>query len=207
MKQISLFAFSVILSLLLINSGCQSPNQKNKTEPQLSIQAEYSTAWFQAARTGNVELLKKLHSEQKIPWDFQGHNGITGLMQASRYGQWIVIKLFLDQKVNVNQLDSYKYNAISYALHGPLPKPSKEQISIYLLSQGADPFQEDHLQSRPVFYLIQFGMLSVLDKIPWGEKNDCQAIKKFPDKFSLIDFSKELKQDQVVDFFKGKNCP
>ncbi len=209
---------SILLLLpLALNLSCQTSQQKKDlpivaapTSPQLKefrIQPDESMQWFQAARKGDIGTLQKLHGDLNIPWDFSSKVGVTALMMASRYGKWELIEFLLNQNVNINLVDLYGYNALSYAVFGPLPLSEKKKIAAFLIEKQADPFQEDHIQTRPVLFLIENGLLDLLMKITWSVHEVCDQKKRFATDFSLIKYADKNDQPAVAEFFKSIHCP
>lgn len=174
---------------------------------QLKIDTEKSQQWFKSAKTGDISSLTKLHSELNIPWDFRAQNGVTALMIASRYGQADLIQFLLEKKVEVNLYDQYGYNALSYTLYGPMPLAEKQRIAILLIENKADAFKEDHIQARPVLFLIENGLLEALTKILWTQQETCDQAKQLGPHFSLVNYALEHGQDNAATFFKDQNCP
>lgn len=174
---------------------------------QLKIDTEKSQQWFKSAKNGDIENLTKLHSELNIPWDFRAQNGVTALMIASRYGQANLIQFLLKQNAEVNLYDQYGYNALSYTLYGPMPLAEKQRIAILLIENKADAFKEDHIQARPVLFLIENGLLEALTKIIWTQQEACDQAKQLGHNFSLISYALEHEQDKVATFFKNQSCP
>lgn len=211
LKSILLFLpLSLILSCQTSQPKKDLPTVAAPTSPQLKefkIQPDESMQWFQAARKGDIGTLQKLHGDLNIPWDFSSKVGVTALMMACRYGKRELIEFLLNQNVNINLVDLYSYNALSYAVYGPLPLSEKKKIAAFLIEKQADPFQEDHIQTRPVLFLIENGLLDLLMKISWSLHEDCDQKKRFPADFSLIKYADKNDQPAVAEFFKSIRCP
>jgi ankyrin repeat protein len=214
LKSFKFILLSLSLALIL---SCQTSRQKqdipvvsSPSSPQpkeFKIQPDQSMQWFQAARKGDMGTLQKLHGDLNVPWDYSSKVGVTALMMASRYGKRELIEFLLNQNVNINLVDLYGYNALSYAVYGPLPLSEKKTIAAFLIEKQADPFQEDHIQTRPVLFLIENGLLDLLGKITWSVHEDCDQKKRFSTDFSLIKHAANNDQPEVAEFFKSIHCP
>lgn len=196
------FFLLAIIIILSFTTSCQTTSSRYSP-----INLADSQEWFIAAKTGNISSLIQVNVKKSIPWDFKDKNGVTALMLASRYGHLELIQFLLDKNVAINQIDIYGYNALSYAVFGPLSAEKKEKIATFLILQNADAFQEDHIQNRPLFYLIENGYLQVLQKITWSQNTPCDKVHRLGDNFSLITYSLENDQPQLAQFFRELKCP
>lgn len=190
---------TLLCCLLTLLTSCQTAVKK------VSIQD--SQYWFKAAKNGNLEELRKLHSEKSIPWNFQDQNGVSALMMASRYGHLETAKFLLEQGADLHLIDKYDYNALSYTVFGPLPQTEKTKMSVYLIQQKADPFKKDHVGSCPLFQMIEAGDLASIQQISWSEKSACDKIKLLGNDFSLIQAAEENHQEKLKLFFQEQKCP
>lgn len=185
--------------LLALFCSCQTAVKKVSTQD--------SQFWFKAAKNGNLEELRKLHSDKNIPWNFQDQNGVSALMISSRYGQLQATQFLLGQGADLHLVDKYDYNALSYAVFGPLPQSEKTKMAVYLIQQKADPFKKDHVGSCPLFQMIEAGDLESIQQISWSEKSACDKIKLLGDDFSLIQAAEENHQEKLKLFFQEQKCP
>jgi ankyrin repeat protein len=190
---------TLLFCLLTLLTSCQTAVKK--------VSSQDSQYWFKAAKNGNLEELRKLHSEKSIPWNFQDQNGVSALMMASRYGHLETAKFLLEHGADLHLIDKYDYNALSYAVFGPLSQADKTKMSVYLIQQKADPFKKDHLGTCPLFQMIEVGDLESIQQISWSEKSACDKIKLLGNDFSLIQAAEENHQEKLKLFFQEQKCP
>lgn len=191
--------FLSLCSFLALLSSCQTTGKK--------ISIEDSQAWFKAAKNGNFEELKRLHSTKNIPWNFQDQNGLTALMMTARYGHLETTQNLLEQGADIHLVDKFDYNALSYAVFGPLPSLEKTKMASFLIQKKADPFKKDHVQSCPLFQMIEVGDLESIKQISWSENFPCDKIKLLGNDFSLVKAAEENHQEKLKIFFQEQKCP
>lgn len=193
------FSYALLCSFLILLSSCQTAVKK--------ISLDDSQSWFKAAKYGNFEELSKLHTQKNIPWNYQDQNGVTALMIAARYGQQQVTQSLLEEGADINQVDKFNYNALSYAVFGPLPQTEKTKMAVFLIQRKADPFKKDHLNSCPLFQMIEAGDTESIKQISWSDKSPCDKIKLLGNDFSLIQAAEENNQEKLKLFFQEQQCP
>lgn len=194
-----LFIFTVLCLFSILELGCQTAVKK--------LTVEDSQSWFKAAKNGNFEDLRKLHTEKSIPWNHQDQNGVTALMMTARYGHLSASQSLLEHEANIHLVDKYDYNALSYAVFGPLSPTEKSKMAVFLIQKNADPFKKDHIGSCPLFQMIEAGDLVSIQQISWSDKSPCDKIKQLEDGFSLIQAAEENHQEKLKQFFQEQKCP
>lgn len=194
-----LFTLMCLCFFLVPLSSCQTAVKK--------VAIQDSQDWFKAAKNGNFAELTKLHTEKNIPWNFQDQNGVSALMMTARYGHKSASEQLLDQGADIHLVDKFDYNALSYAVFGPLPQADKTRMAVFLIQKKADPFKKDHVGSCPLFQMIEAGDLESIQQISWSVQAPCDKIKKLGDDFSLIQAAEENQQDKLKIFFQEQKCP
>ena len=90
--------------------------------------------FFNAARTGNLKVVRELVNSKAVDPNFTLDRGTTALMYASANGHIQLVKYFVGMRVNVNAKDPYGTTALMWAA-----AKGHKQVVEYLLTKGADP--------------------------------------------------------------------
>jgi hypothetical protein len=90
--------------------------------------------FFNAARTGNLKVLKELINSRAVDANFTLDRGTTALMYACANGHIQLVKYLVSARVNVNAKDPYGTTALMWA-----SAKGHKQVVEFLLAKGADP--------------------------------------------------------------------
>lgn len=215
LKQNPVLKLCLIFSILALALGCQT---KPKTSELLKPQSDplvfgapadnkaMGDPWAGNARLGNWEAFEKLQSSLNRPWDYPGQNGVTAFMVAARNGQITFMEKLIKQKIKINRQDNFSYNALSYALHGVTPMEKREELCLFLVKNGADPFAEDHLKLSPVLVMIEFGFKKCIKEVKLSDFTPCDQIKRLSEVTSLVTYAEKEEEIEIRDYLKSKGC-
>ncbi len=169
-------------------------------------QQESVDPWFTSGRLGDWQKLEQLHNSTGRPWDYQHVNGQTVLMMAARNGQLDFVSSLLSKKVNINTVDRYGYNALSYTMHGPAPVETKKAMCRLLVNSGADPFQEDQFKLSPILVMIENGFSDCIHLIKLSNVRPCDQVQRLTEVTSLVTYAEKEDETEIRDYFKSKGC-
>lgn len=196
---------NLLISIFLILASCAQKSKKNiETLPPPGPTADL---WIQSARLGDLEKLLTLKSEDQRSWDYQSQKGgVTVLMVAARNGHVEIVKRLLTEKADVNILDRYSYNALSYALYGPISEIQKGEMCDLLVGAGADPFVMDHLQLSPILVMIDMGFIDCIQKVQFSKTSPCDQQKRLTETPSLINYANADEESEISNYLKSQGC-
>ena len=69
-----------------------------------------------ACEDGKLDVVKKMIKSKKININFQLDNNKTGLIHASKVGNYDIVKLFVENNVDMNIQDVNKNTALMFAI-------------------------------------------------------------------------------------------
>ena len=107
----NLAAFSVLLAVFLLLSGCGRQNATNTS----NVQTE---ALFRATREGNTDMVKSLLSSPGADVNATDERGSTPLLEAARYGHEDICRVLIAAGANLKSKDRDGKTALMLAVQG-----------------------------------------------------------------------------------------
>ena len=117
-----------------------------------------NTAFHFACKNGHKEIVKYFLENTDIKIDLPGEDRMTGLMLASLYGHYDLVKFLIENKAKVIKKDKFKRTALLHAVRGGHIK-----IVSYLLTKGAEYEQADSSNNTPLHYACASGFKNIVE--------------------------------------------
>ncbi|MBN8541403.1 MAG: ankyrin repeat domain-containing protein [Deltaproteobacteria bacterium] len=188
------------LVVVIFMSHLISCTSKDKVETTVA-----GDPWFRAARTADIEVMKKMVAEGKEV-DSTSEVGVTALLVASRMGNLQTMKWLLENGANAKHLDHDRQSALSYALTGLATGPKQVQAVELLLKHGADPFVVDVIGFVPVMEMLALEMDGPLKMLSYSEKRQCDRMPKVKGEMTLSQAARKMNRIDLAEFFEKQGC-
>ena len=117
-----------------------------------------NTAFHFACKNGYTDIVKYFLENTEIKIDLPGEDRMTGLMLASLYGHYDLVKFLVENKAKVIKKDKFKRTALLHAVRGGHIK-----IVSYLLTKGAEYEQADSSNNTPLHYACASGFKNIVE--------------------------------------------
>jgi hypothetical protein len=189
-----------LLVLVFFLSQMMSCTSKDKIETTVA-----GDPWFRAARTADIEVMKKMVAEGKAI-DATSEFGVSALMVASRTGNLITMKWLLENGADAKHLDKDRQSALSYALTGLATGPKQVQAVELLIKNGADPFVVDDIGFVPVMEMLALEMDGPLRMLSYSEKRQCDRMPKVKGEMTLSQAARKINRIDLAEFFEQQGC-
>ena len=117
-----------------------------------------NTAFHFACKNGFLDIVKYFKENTEIKIDLPGEDRMTGLMLASLYGHYDVVKYLIENKAKITKKDKFKRTPLLHAVRGGHIK-----IVSYLLTKGAEFDQPDSSNNTPLHYACASGFKNIVE--------------------------------------------
>ena len=117
-----------------------------------------NTAFHFACKNGFLDIVKYFIENTEIKIDLPGEDRMTGLMLASLYGHYDLVKFLIENKAKITKKDKFKRTALLHAVRGGHIK-----IVSYLLTKGAEFDQPDNSNNTPLHYACASGFKNIVE--------------------------------------------
>lgn len=133
--------------------------QRQTPQTQAEVSQQLKQYFFDAARTGNLDMLKTL-TQAKYPLNTQDDKGYTALILAAYHGQKQTVDYLLKSGADACVQDK-KGNT---ALMGAIFK-GEIKIARTLMKAGCSPDQQNNAGQTASMYATLFGQQELLDQL------------------------------------------
>ena len=117
-----------------------------------------NTAFHYACKFGFKDIVEYFLENTDIKVDLPGEDRMTGLMLASLYGHFELVKYLIDNKAKVTKKDKFKRTPLLHSVRG-----GQLKIASFLLTKGAEFDLPDSSNNMPLHYACALGFQEIVE--------------------------------------------